>query len=228
MPAYLHADDFFSVESVPCFQAVESTVSDSLQPYLHMATDTTAHKSRPSGTNSTSTLYALVAAKESNVDAIISEWRAALNPPDTEHGQIITFSASDLTGPVKVVLTVPDSRVPACVSYIARREEVIWLQERPQYATKNLAATKIVQGGISNPTHTIWQAGITGRGQIVGVADTGLDWRSSFFRDDANSVVFCATALTDGQSARRLCHALRLNHTFRHANSPNIWAGTRS
>ena len=30
---------------------------------------------------------------------------------------------------------------------------------------------------------TVWNQGLLGQGQIVGVSDSGLDWRSCFFRD---------------------------------------------
>ena len=63
------------------------------------------------------------------------------------------------------------------------------LRARPR--THNLYSSAVMQSG-TEPAGTVydqglrplWQAGLLGRGQLVGVGDTGLDYRSCFFADE--------------------------------------------
>jgi hypothetical protein len=144
-------------------------------------------------------LFAIVAGRNETVDAIIHEWDVDLNIFSLSE-QNISFSPASRSGASsKVVLVVPKQRMAECIQYIANREEVIWVEEKPQHTTTNVRATKIVQGGISSTQHVLWNEGLTGQGQIIGIGDTGLDVNSPFFSDSANPVVFCETPYDNGK-----------------------------
>lgn len=63
----------------------------------------------------------------------------------------------------------------------------VWVEPRPRLATQNNVATMTLQSETRTDRPT-WLKGITGRGQILLVSDTGLDYDSCFFRDDAQPV----------------------------------------
>ena len=45
-------------------------------------------------------------------------------------------------------------------------------------------ATKAIQSWDAT-SHTVWEHGIKGQGQVVGIADTGIDYDNCLFRDEA-------------------------------------------
>jgi hypothetical protein len=50
---------------------------------------------------------------------------------------------------------------------------------------RNYDARWLTQGGVSRGDEPLTRAGLTGEGQIIGTADTGVDWDSCFFFDPA-------------------------------------------
>jgi hypothetical protein len=192
-------------------QAAASTVSESLKGYLSMTAEATAPHGNATSSHSanetvsqTITLFALVAAKNDTVEALVAEWRDDLNPTGGASQNIITMRVLSTNKPSKVALVLPSSRLAECVRYIARREEVIWLEEEPVSVAGNIRASKIVQSGAQTMLNILWNEGIMGKGQMVSVADTGVDTGSAFFRDDSNPVLFCETDKDIGKSCSML------------------------
>lgn len=71
---------------------------------------------------------------------------------------------------------------PALLNSIAQLREVWWVNERPEFTLMNDRGVWCVQSNVTNQT-TVWDQGIHGEGQIVGVMDSGLDYNSCWFRD---------------------------------------------
>ncbi|TFJ84083.1 hypothetical protein NSK_004556 [Nannochloropsis salina CCMP1776] len=72
------------------------------------------------------------------------------------------------------------------VAFIASHPDILSIQTRATYALQNDQATWIIQSG-DEATHArpLWDLGLTGKGELIGVADTGLDDESCFFYDNA-------------------------------------------
>ncbi|KAJ9517903.1 hypothetical protein QJQ45_004169 [Haematococcus lacustris] len=97
------------------------------------------------------------------------------------------------TGAVEVALCLPD--VDAAVSWLATQPSVIWVEYVTQKKTTNLLASAQMQTGRVAPPlpddggargyHPLWDAGLDGAGQLVGVVDLGLDMGSCYFWDPA-------------------------------------------
>jgi len=66
--------------------------------------------------------------------------------------------------------------------------ECSWMAPEPVYNVTNKYAKWITQTGVPGKT-AIWDRGLHGEGQIVGIADSGLDHGSCFFNDAAKTVV---------------------------------------
>ena len=66
---------------------------------------------------------------------------------------------------------------------------VRWVEQAPTCRPLNSVATKTMQSS-SDFSRPLWAHGITGDGQLVAVGDTGLDFDSCYFRDDAHDVAF--------------------------------------
>ncbi|MCP3978751.1 MAG: S8 family serine peptidase [bacterium] len=65
---------------------------------------------------------------------------------------------------------------------LARLDAVAWIEESGELSLRNDDAHWVVQGGDA-PATPVWDRGLHGEGQIVGVIDSPIDVRSCFFRD---------------------------------------------
>ncbi len=68
------------------------------------------------------------------------------------------------------------------VNDIARLGSVEWIEEVPEYVLHNNRTKWVLQTNQLNNT-SIWNHGIHGEGQMIGIMDSGLDYNSCFFRD---------------------------------------------
>jgi len=73
---------------------------------------------------------------------------------------------------------------PAGISRIAELKEILWIEEAPDLQLFNETTGWTIQSYV--PYHTpLWDKGIRGRGQIIGIGDTGLDYDMPWFHDPA-------------------------------------------
>lgn len=75
----------------------------------------------------------------------------------------------------------------AAVSALARMPDVRWIEEVPEHVEDNVAAAGTLQSGAAaNPA--IWNQGLHGEGQVIGIIDGGqLDINHCFFQDPTNN-----------------------------------------
>jgi hypothetical protein len=73
------------------------------------------------------------------------------------------------------------------VAYFASHPEVIFLETFPIVKPSDAIAAATVQSGEQTST-PLWDAGLDGSGQIIQVADTGVDMTSCFFSDPTGNV----------------------------------------
>jgi subtilase family serine protease len=71
---------------------------------------------------------------------------------------------------------------------IAQLEEVLWIEEAADMHTQNDTAIWVVQTNTAN-SFKLWDSGIHGEGQIVGIGDTGIDYDMPWFRDPAGTAI---------------------------------------
>jgi subtilisin family serine protease len=99
--------------------------------------------------------------------------------------------ALEAKGRRRARVAVDAQHAQAAAEWLAARGHVAWVQERRRAHLLNTWATKSLQA-----TNSSWAAvharGITGVGQTVGIADTGVDFDSCFFHDPEQSVAYCA------------------------------------
>lgn len=80
-------------------------------------------------------------------------------------------------------------RLPAgAISRIAELEEVLWIEEAADLRLFNDTTNWTIQSYVPYRT-TIWDRGIRGQGQIVGIGDTGLDYDMPWFHDPGNTPI---------------------------------------
>jgi hypothetical protein len=65
---------------------------------------------------------------------------------------------------------------------IARIPDVWWIEEKPEFYLMNDTTKWVVQSNVSGGT-PVWDNGIHGEDEIVGVMDSGLDYNSCWFRE---------------------------------------------
>ena len=73
------------------------------------------------------------------------------------------------------------------IGTLARIKFVKWIEPERYIYLFNDQTTWCLQSN-EQGNHSIWDKGIKGEGQIVGILDSGLDYGSCFFRDDRNNV----------------------------------------
>lgn len=65
---------------------------------------------------------------------------------------------------------------------LARHPAVLWVQERPQYRLFNSSVAWVAQSD-TEEEYPLWERGLLGQGQMLGVLDSGLDYAHCSFRD---------------------------------------------
>lgn len=123
-----------------------------------------------------------------------------------ERGGDIARTVEALGAEVKEILTKErgdrlvvragrDALVP-----LAQIPAVEWIEEVPEYFLLNNRTKWVVQSNLTDVT-PVWNHGIHGEGQMIGIMDSGLDYNSCFFRDPEGDPI---------GPAHRKVHAYRL------------------
>lgn len=119
--------------------------------------------------------------------AAIKDWRRAVAKEfDVAH--------LEHNGKDAVKLYVPYHDIQRAIRWLSQRHVVHWVEPVPKLRLMNRQASSITQSGIPVPNsnvqintdpkyHPIWSAGITGKGMVIGIGDSGLDFRHCFFAD---------------------------------------------
>lgn len=80
------------------------------------------------------------------------------------------------------------ARLPAeAIPSLARRPEVWWIEEQPEFRTLNNTTRWVVQSNASGWT-PLWDQGLFGEDEIVTIMDSGVDYNSCWFRENGNAV----------------------------------------
>ncbi|DBB02440.1 TPA: Signal peptide peptidase-like 2A [Trebouxia sp. C0006] len=129
-------------------------------------------------------------------NAAVADWQA---PLAVVCSSLCSIAAS---GSGRVMVKAPLQYSQAVVKWLTAQPQVHWVSPRAQTKASNFFATGISQSGTaatladaSNPagasndagTHPLWDAGLNGENQIVGMGDTGIDWLHCTFTDSAHS-----------------------------------------
>lgn len=99
-------------------------------------------------------------------------------------GELITFQKGTLDYN-SATIRLDSSKL----RYLARNPHVLRVSEKPRYELLNDDASWVVQSfDTSDKVRTIWDKGIYGQNQIIGIADTGIDYDHAMFRHAENEV----------------------------------------
>jgi hypothetical protein len=78
----------------------------------------------------------------------------------------------------KFILEVLPEVAQQAMDMLKKEELVHWIEMKEEYKTNNFAAHSITQSGVpfTKKNTPIWDHGITGKDEIIGIGDTGIDW----------------------------------------------------
>ena len=157
--------------------------------------------------------------------AAAKDWRSAIEKE---------FSVAHLEqhGREASKLYVPLNELQKAINWLAERHVVHWVEPVPRYRMLNRQASTITQSGRAAPNageintdpkyHPIWSAGITGEGMVIGIGDSGLDYKHCFFADpDTNweaNIVTVGSVLTFTSTTHRKIRLYRAFADFRDDN----------
>lgn len=136
-------------------------------------------------------LVTLSSVNQSKAEEIAMQWHGTLSSSKNHLAGGVHMMSVRCNGAPPT-----DCDVDEVMSALGGEVYVIHAEEKPKYTTRNDWAAKIVQssmafGPVSGTLPVVWAAGMRGEGQVVGVADTGLDLLSCFFIDPQSEVPFC-------------------------------------
>jgi hypothetical protein len=132
-------------------------------------------------------------AVQGPVHAIVADIKLPPNPSSSSSSPSSSLSQSSRVQYASKILTI-----------LSHQPEVLWIEPYPEHFTHNRWARGVCQsgswsstpfdGGSSNSgsgsgSSGLFAGNLTGRGQIIGISDTGLDTRSCFFYDPDNATV---------------------------------------
>mmetsp|Transcript_55427 Transcript_55427/g.113336 ORF Transcript_55427/g.113336 Transcript_55427/m.113336 type:complete len:1034 (+) Transcript_55427:96-3197(+) len=90
---------------------------------------------------------------------------------------------------LKVLVDVKDDS-DAVIEWLSNKVAVHFVTEKPEVFLKNKWAGNIIQSGNASKS-LLADKGLDGEGQIIGCADSGIDYDSCFFSDPAHQIVPC-------------------------------------
>ena len=105
---------------------------------------------------------------------LVSTWEKELNIDGRQSATMIPVSGRKLA--VKTTCT----NLEHVTSFFSSRASVYAIQIRTDMHVLNKHATKAMQGSGAGLQTVLWDKGLTGEGQIVGIADTGIDIGDKF------------------------------------------------
>jgi hypothetical protein len=78
----------------------------------------------------------------------------------------------------KFILEILPEHTQDALEIFKKDELVHWIEMKEEYKTNNFAAHSITQSGtpFTRKNTPIWDHGITGKDEIIGIGDTGIDW----------------------------------------------------
>mmetsp|Transcript_15712 Transcript_15712/g.24416 ORF Transcript_15712/g.24416 Transcript_15712/m.24416 type:complete len:1706 (+) Transcript_15712:222-5339(+) len=130
-------------------------------------------------------MVAITQEKSSLFDPIFDSWKATL---EAIGGAGCTVTRATYR---KVVVRANVNKVDALASFLEAQPLVSTAEERPEFSFFNKYATGAIQSSSHPNARDLWSKGLMGEGQIVGCADTGIDFDNCFFHDDVEPVATC-------------------------------------
>jgi len=92
-----------------------------------------------------------------------------------------------IASPRKIVIRLHRHAASDALQFLSQQHETSWIEPRERFRLRNKWSKGIIQSG--QAFHTpLFDKGITGEGQIIGIADTGIDMNLCFFKDTARSI----------------------------------------
>ena len=88
-----------------------------------------------------------------------------------------------IASPKKLIVRLHRAEAAEAVQFLAQQHEVHFVEPRERFRLRNKWAQGIIQSGHAFNT-PLFTRGLTGAGQILGIADTGIDMNLCFFKDD--------------------------------------------
>ena len=102
-------------------------------------------------------------------------------------------------------IVVTRAELPKLITTLANLEGIEWVERRHRAVPENDNGVKIIQAGPTANDTPLYRNGLTGAGQIIGIADAGLDADNAQFRLSSDaaaqtlSFATTTTALVNGQ-----------------------------
>lgn len=103
------------------------------------------------------------------------------------------------------VVFTPATLLPQLITTLANIEGVEWIEQRASKRVHNDNGVRIIQSGVSGGDTALYRNGLTGTGQILGIADAGLDSDHAQFRLDASTA---SQTLSYATSTQQLSNGL--------------------
>eukprot|EP00286_Rhodomonas_abbreviata_P027019 CAMPEP_0181300760 /NCGR_PEP_ID=MMETSP1101-20121128/7061_1 /TAXON_ID=46948 /ORGANISM="Rhodomonas abbreviata, Strain Caron Lab Isolate" /LENGTH=1212 /DNA_ID=CAMNT_0023406017 /DNA_START=242 /DNA_END=3877 /DNA_ORIENTATION=+ len=88
----------------------------------------------------------------------------------------------------KLVIKMHEDQVPAALQFLSEQHETAWVEPKPKHKLRNKWAKGILQSGEAGK-HLMFTRGLEGQGEILGIADTGIDMHHCFFSDSRSTPV---------------------------------------
>ncbi len=90
----------------------------------------------------------------------------------------------------RMVVRIAKEELSGYLHETAALPDVAWIEEKAEFVLANDNTVWITQGGLSPSGETpLYDAGLTGEGQVVGFADTGIDADACYFYDFSEGLV---------------------------------------
>lgn len=118
---------------------------------------------------------------------------------------VTVCTVGDVTDDALHVKNIPAGSVEAVARAAAQAEDVNLVKLMLEVTFANDDAQWAVQSGNSQTEERLfWTKGITGAGLVTGMADSGLDWESCFFKDATRQITVTANQIFEDLNQRKV------------------------
>lgn len=116
-----------------------------------------------------------------------------------------------IASPKKIIIRLHREAAPEALHFLSQQHETSWIEPRERFRLRNKWSKGIIQSG--QAFHTpLFDKGLTGAGQVIGIADTGIDMNLCFFKDSSRPI-----------PVNKVDHSHRKVISYRHRGS---WGNT--
>jgi hypothetical protein len=109
----------------------------------------------------------------------------------TAHLSYLGFSQTSVraASQSKIIVSTDLETSSEIITWLSQQSDTVWVEKRPRFKLLNKWAKGVMQSGSARHT-PLWDRGLKGQGEVLGIADTGISMNLCYFWDTQTAVPY--------------------------------------